>query len=308
MTEGAGGGTVSGPASPFACDFSSPDYPAPAWRLASGVIQARGRPLIMGVLNLTPDSFYPSSRHDTTDAAVAAGLRMLAAGADLLDLGAESSRPGSQAVTAAEEYDRLMPVLKALRRETDLPLSVDTRRSATARAALDAGADIVNDISAGSADPELLPLVARRGCGLILMHMRGQPATMQDDPRYEDVVTEVRDDLAEGVARAVDQGVAAESIVVDPGIGFGKRLEHNLALLAALASIAGERPLLLGASRKSFIGDLSGAAVDDRLGGSLAALAAAYAGRAAVVRVHDVAPSLQFLNTLAAISKAGQSQ
>ena len=294
MIAGAGEGAASAPAI----------FRAPAWHLRDRVLQASERPLIMGVLNLTPDSFYPASRQTATTAAVAAGLKMVASGAEVLDLGAESSRPGRKPVGAAEDCARLLPVLKALRRETTVPLSVDTFRAATARAALDAGADVINDITAAKGDPEMLPLVAQRDCGLILMHMQGRPATMQDEPRYADVAAEITTYLAERVAVAVDQGVAAERIVVDPGVGFGKGLAHNLALLAALESIAGERPLLLGASRKSFIGEVTGAAVDDRLGGSLAALAAAFSGRAALVRVHDVAPSLQFLTTLAAIAGA----
>jgi len=257
----------------------------------------------MGILNVTPDSFYPPSRASDPAAAVAAGLAMLAAGADLLDLGAESSRPGSRPVSAAEEQDRLMPVVTALRRETARPLSVDTARAETARLALAAGADAVNDIAAGR-DPDMLPLVAERRCGLVLMHMRGQPANMQDSPRYADVVAEVAAWLAGRAAAAERAGVAAAKILVDPGIGFGKRIEHNLALLANLDRLGNGRALLVGASRKSFIGDLTGAPVDARLSGSLAALAAAFAGGTTVVRVHDVAASVQFLDVLAALHAA----
>ena len=276
---------------------------AASWDLGRLVIRAPGRPLVMGVLNLTDDSFYPASRQASADAALTAALGMLEAGADLLDVGAESTRPGAVPVEAAAEQDRILPVIEALRRETDAPLSVDTYRPETARLALAAGADAVNDI-AGGRDPGLLEVVATAGCGLVLMHMRGEPRNMQDDPRYENVTAEVAAWLADRVVVAEAAGVAAERIVVDPGIGFGKLLEHNLTLLADLHRIGGGRPVLVGASRKSFIGRFTGAAVADRLGGSLAALAAAYAGGAAVVRVHDVAASVQFLEVLAGVGAA----
>jgi dihydropteroate synthase len=279
-------------------------FAAPAWRLGAVRLAPQRRPLVMGILNLTPDSFYPDSRRPDPAAAVRAAMQMVADGADLLDLGAESSRPGSEPVGAEQERQRLLPVLEALRRQTDIPLTVDTTRAETARLALEAGADGVNDISAGRADPSLLPLVARRRCGLVLMHMLGDPKTMQDDPRYDDVVHDVKTFLRKRCAAAEAAGVAPEAIAVDPGIGFGKRLPHNLSLLAGLKTVAAGRPLLVGASRKSFIEHLTGAPVERRLPGSLAALAHAYAGGATVVRVHDVADSVQFLETLAAIAQA----
>jgi len=258
----------------------------------------------MGIVNLTPDSFWAGSRAGGAETAVAGALRLAAEGADLLDLGAESSRPGAEPVGAAEEQDRLLPVLEALRGETDLPLTVDTVRAGTARAALAAGADAINDISAGVADPGMMPLAAEAGCGLVLMHMQGTPRTMQDDPRYHDVVAEVRGWLAARVRLAGEAGVAPERLMVDPGIGFGKNLAHNLALLKELRGIAGGRPLLLGASRKRFIAAVTGAAVEDRLPGSLAAVAAAWHGRATMVRVHDVAATRQFLEVMKAIAAA----
>ncbi len=279
-------------------------FRAPAWDLGRRRLQAAARPLVVGIVNLTPDSFYPASRLPEPAAAVTAALQLAAEGADLLDLGAASSRPGAEAVPAREEQRRLLPVLEALRARCDLPLTVDTCCAETAARALDAGADAVNDISAGMADPDLLGLVARRGCGLVLMHMQGSPRTMQEDPRYDDVVAEVAAYLAARAAAAEEAGVLRERIAVDPGIGFGKKLAHNLALLAALPHLAGGRPLLLGASRKSFIGQLTGAPVEARLAGSLAALAAAHAAGASLVRVHDVAASVQFLDTLAAIGNA----
>lgn len=273
---------------------------ATAWDLGRLTLHAARRPLVMGIVNLTPDSFYPGARHTEPQAAVDHALGLLEAGADLLDLGAESTRPGAAAVPAAEEQARLIPVLDALRRLTDAPLSVDTRRAETASRALDAGADAINDISAGQ-DPGLLPLVADRAVGVVLMHMQGDPRTMQDAPRYGNAVGEVGQWLQQQAVAAEAAGIAPARIVVDPGIGFGKLLEHNLTLLADLAEVGAGRPLLVGASRKSFIGAITGAPVEERLAGSLATLAVAHAAGATVVRVHDVAASVQFLDVLAAI-------
>lgn len=277
---------------------------APAWDLGRLVLEPAGRPLVMGIVNLTPDSFFSSSRATEVEAAVEFALRLAAEGADLIDLGAESSRPGSRPVGSEEECDRLLPVLEALRSATDVPLTVDTVRADTAEAALKAGADAINDISAGTLDPDLLPVVAEAECGLILMHMQGTPRTMQDAPRYDDVLAEVRGWLAARCRLAEEAGVAARRLIVDPGIGFGKNLAHNLILMKGLQGIAGGRPLMLGASRKRFIAAVTGAAVDDRLPGSLAALVGAWQGRASVVRVHDVAASVQFLEVLKAISES----
>ncbi len=260
----------------------------------------------MGILNLTPDSFYPDSRQTGAVDAADTAEAMVRAGADLLDLGAESSRPGSEPIGSTEECRRLKPILQAVRERVSVPLTVDTVRAITARLALDEGADGINDISAGRFDADLLPLVAERGCGLVLMHMLGEPRTMQGAPRYDDAVAEIASFLADRARAAEAAGVDRRRICVDPGIGFGKRLAHNLELMAGLREVAGSRPLLLGASRKRFIDDLSPAEVDDRLGGSLAALAAAYQSGATAVRVHDVAASVQFLDTLAAIDGAAR--
>ncbi len=273
---------------------------APGWDLGRLALDPPGRPLVMGIVNLTPDSFYSDSRASGCGPAVEYALEKVAAGADLIDLGAESTRPGSHPVGEAEEMDRLLPVLEALRKETKVPVTVDTVRAGTARAALDAGADAINDISAGMLDPEMIPLAAARGCGLVLMHMQGIPRTMQDAPKYIDVVAEVSGWLAARCRLALDEGVAPERLMVDPGMGFGKTLAHNLALLGSLDVVAAGRPLLLGASRKRFIGEISGAGVDDRLPGSLAALACAWQGSASVVRVHDVKESVQFFEVLKA--------
>jgi dihydropteroate synthase len=275
----------------------------PSWDLGRTTLAGPGRPLVMGILNLTPDSFYPDSRQGNITAAVAAARAMLAAGADLIDLGAESTRPGAQPVPPDVEQARVVPVIEALRRETDAALTVDTYRPATARLALAAGADAINDITGGR-QPDMLSLVAEADRGLVLMHMQGEPRTMQADPRYADVVAEVASWLADRAAQAEAAGIATARLLVDPGIGFGKTLAHNLSLLANLDQVSGGRRLLLGASRKSFIAQLTGAAVADRLGGSLAAAAAAHAARAAVVRVHDVAATVQFLEVLAAVDRA----
>jgi len=202
-------------------------FRAPGWDLGRVRLQPAGRPLLMGIVNLTPDSFFAGSRRTDPGDAVDLALRLVDEGADLLDLGAESSRPGAAPVGADEELARLLPALRRLRARTNLPLTVDTVRAATAQAALGEGADAVNDISAGTCDPGLLPCVARAGAGLVLMHMRGTPATMQEAPSYADVVGEVAAWLAARAAAAEAAGVAAERIAVDPGIGFGKTPAHN---------------------------------------------------------------------------------
>ncbi|HEV8628773.1 MAG TPA: dihydropteroate synthase [Thermoanaerobaculia bacterium] len=264
----------------------------------------------MGVLNLTPDSFSDGGRFTDVEEALAAARAMLAAGATLLDLGAESTRPagktygaGAAWVPVDEELRRLLPTLERLRAETDAVLSVDTRKGAVARAALAAGADLVNDVAA-LADPELAAAVAAAGCPVVLMHSRGELDDMHLHARYDDVTREVRDELAAVLERAVAAGVDREQIVLDPGIGFAKTRQHNLSLLRHLDRL-GElgRPLLVGASRKSFIGELTGAPPAGRLAGSLAAVAWAARHGAAIVRVHDVADTVDFLKVYDAIER-----
>jgi dihydropteroate synthase len=272
----------------------------------------------MGVLNLTPDSFSDGGRHWRADgrvdpeAALDQARAMLDAGAAVLDLGAESTRPagaaygaGASVVPAAEELRRLMPVLERLRGETDAALSVDTRKGEVARVALAAGADLVNDVEA-LADPALAAAVAASGCPVVLMHSRGDFAsTMQYHARYTDVAGEVRAELAAALARAEAAGVSRDQTVLDPGIGFAKGAEHNLLLLRRLDALASlGRPLLVGASRKSFIGRLTGAGPAGRLPGSLAAVAWAARHGASLVRVHDVAETVQFLTVLRAVGEA----
>ncbi len=250
---------------------------------------ALDRPLVMGVLNVTPDSFSDGGRYLDPDAAVKHALEMVGEGADLIDIGAESSRPGAEPVSEAEELRRLIPVLEEVCRRIPVPVSVDTTKAVVARRAIEAGAAIVNDISACRADPNMAGVVAEAGAGLVLMHMQETPQTMQQAPRYGSVVEEVRDFLHVRMQAVMQAGIAADQILLDPGIGFGKNLEHNLTLLDRLDALqALGRPILVGVSRKAFIGEVLGRRMGDRLLGTAAAVAAAVLHGAKVVRVHDV--------------------
>jgi dihydropteroate synthase len=253
------------------------------------VLRFDHKPLLMGVVNVTPDSFSDGGRFLEPAAAVSHGLALVAAGADLLDVGGESSRPGAAPVPLEEELRRVVPVVESLSRYAAVPLSVDTTKAQVAKAALAAGASIVNDISGLRFDPELGREAARAGAALVLMHMRGTPADMQQgEIAYRDVVAEVRDFLAEAVSRAEAAGVPRARVLVDPGLGFGKTVRHNLALLAGLPALAAlGQPLVVGPSRKSFIGSLLDKPVGERLWGTAAAVAAAVLGGAQVIRVHD---------------------
>jgi dihydropteroate synthase len=259
----------------------------------------------MGIVNVTPDSFSDGGDRLDPAAAIAAGRRMLEEGAEILDIGGESTRPGAEPVGIEEECARVLPVIEALAADGAL-VSIDSRHAAVMRAAVEAGASIVNDVTALTGDPESLAAVAALEVPVILMHMQGEPRTMQADPRYGDVVAEVRGFLGERAAACESAGIARADICIDPGIGFGKTVAHNLALLKHLEAIRElGYPVLIGASRKSFIGKLShGEAPKQRLGGSLAvALAAAERG-AAILRVHDVAETAQALALWRAISEA----
>jgi dihydropteroate synthase len=272
--------------------------------------QAVGRPLVMGVVNLTADSFSDGGQFLAHDAALEQARRLIGEGADILDLGAESTRPGAASVSAEQELERLLPLIAAIRAVSDVPISVDTMKPMVAQQAIAAGADIWNDVTALTHDAKSPALAAALGCEVVLMHMQGEPRTMQDDPRYGDVVAEVERYLLARAADAEEAGVARDKIWIDPGIGFGKTVAHNLALLNALPRLCarGYR-VLLGASRKRFLGALSPSAAQpqDRLAGSLAAaLAGARAGVAAV-RVHDVAATVQALDVDAAIRLSGRS-
>jgi len=265
---------------------------------------ALDRPLVMGVVNVTPDSFYDGGRHASTAGAIAHARRLAEEGADLLDIGGESSRPGSEAVSLDEELARVLPVLDGLR-ELELPISVDTTKPAVMRAAIAHGAAMINDITALGA-PGALEAVAASEAAACLMHMRGEPKTMQADPVYADVVAEVRDFLAARVAACVAAGIPRDRLTIDPGFGFGKTVEHNLTLLRDLGAIAALGvPVLAGWSRKSSLGRVTGRAPEERLASSLAAALIAAQHGARIVRVHDVAATRDVLAVLDAVQ--GQS-
>jgi dihydropteroate synthase len=257
-------------------------------------------PLVMGIVNVTPDSFSDGGLFLDSAAAVAHGRELLAEGADILDIGGESTRPGAKSVTEDEELTRVMPVIEALV-ETGATISIDTTKATVARPALEAGATIVNDVAAFRFDPDIAAVTADAGATCVLMHMLGEPRTMQDDPRYDEVVSDVKAFLEERLAYAVGEGIPEERIWLDPGIGFGKTLEHNLELIARLDEIVAiGRPVVFGASRKSFLGKLTGRLVDERLAGSIAANIIAHDRGARVFRVHDVAPTVDALKVAAA--------
>ena len=255
----------------------------------------------MGVVNVTPDSFSDGGRFLDPDAAARHGARLAADGAAIVDIGGESTRPGAEPVTADEEIERAVPVIERLAEATSARLSIDTMKLDVAQTALAAGATIVNDVSAFRASPELAGLVASSGADCCLMHMRGEPRTMQDDPRYDDVVADVKTFLEERMRFALAEGVPEERIWLDPGIGFGKTVDHNLELLRRLDEIVAiGRPVVIGASRKSFLGKLTGREVDDRLPGTIAANVLALERGAAIFRVHDVAEVRDALSVAAA--------
>jgi len=272
------------------------------------------RAAVMGVLNVTPDSFSDGGCFLEPDAAVAHGIELVDTGADVVDVGGESTRPGAAPVPADEELRRVVPVIERLAAATDVPISVDTTKATVARAALAAGASIVNDVSAGRLDPDILPVAADAGAGYIVMHMQGEPRTMQADPRYDDVVAEVGDFLAARVEAARAAGIAPGALAADPGIGFGKTVDHNLRLLAGLPSLV-ERvqvPVLVGTSRKTFIGILLARTgdvpdplpADQRDEGTLATVVWAVGRGASIVRVHDVRAAAHAVRLLHALDVA----
>ncbi len=288
-----------------------PVLPSTSTPLADLLADARRWPRIMGILNVTPDSFSDGGRFaaaaDPVAAAVAAAAAMVDAGASIIDVGGESTRPGSSPVPEAEQVARVEPVIRAIKNAAvRVVISVDTTRSVVAAAALAAGATVVNDVSAGLDDPALLPLVAAAGADVILMHMRGTPATMQDAPAYADVVAEVVEFLSARAAAAGAAGVRPERVLLDPGIGFGKAVGHNLLLMRDLHRLVGlGRPVVVGTSRKGFISRVTGEPADDRTIGTAATVAWAAAAGAAVVRVHDVGPMSRIVSMTRAIRDAG---
>jgi dihydropteroate synthase len=275
------------------------------WRCRDRELSLAERTLVMGIVNVTPDSFSDGGMFDDVEAAVKHGLQLLEEGADVLDVGGESTRPGSDPVDEEEERARVLPVIEGLRREApEALLSVDTRKAAVAREALAAGADVVNDIGAAS-DPDMFGVVGSAGAGMVLMHIRGEPKTMQAEPHYDDVVAEVRGFLASRLEAAVAAGIGRDHLCVDPGIGFGKNLAHNLALLRSIGAFGDLGvPVLVGASRKRFVGELSDADDPaDRLEGSIAAAVWCASQGVEIVRVHDVGATVRALRVVDAIAR-----
>jgi dihydropteroate synthase len=293
------------------------------WKIGDKLVDLSKRGMIMGVLNVTPDSFSDGGEFFATDAAIACGIKMASEGADLIDVGGESTRPGAEPVSVKEELRRVIPVIETLRAKIDPPsqgygvagppsqrsgaaaifISIDTSKSAVASAALDAGASSINDITAGRGDDKMLSLAAKRKAAIVLMHMQGEPRTMQKNPHYEDVITEVADFFRQQYTRALECGVDPMAIAFDPGIGFGKTLEHNLTLLKNLERLrVHDRPLAVGVSRKSFLGKLADSSeMSERLPPTIA-LTAALRGRGAdIIRVHDVKENVTALRTVEAL-------
>ena len=277
----------------------------PIWRVGERAFDGSERTFVMGILNVTPDSFSDGGRYLDRAAAVAHGTRMVEDGADILDVGGESTRPGSEAVPADEELERVRPVIERLAElHPAIPISIDTRKADVAAEALDAGAAIVNDVSGGS-DPAMFDVVRERGAAVVLMHMRGDPKTMQEAPRYDDVVGEVHEYLRQRIEAAELAGIAQERIAVDPGLGFGKDLEHNLELLSGIDALLDlGRPVLVGPSRKRFIGTLLDLPEDERVEGTIGAVVWSLARGAHLVRVHDVKEVVRAVRVADAIARA----
>lgn len=277
------------------------------WKTARKRLDLSQRGMVMGILNVTPDSFSDGGTHAGVAAALEHARQMVGEGAEIIDIGGESTRPGAAEVTVAEEIARTAPVIAALRAEWDGLISIDTMKAGVAAAALEAGADIVNDVSGLTGDPEMLPVCVKTGCGVVVMHMQGDPRTMQVAPHYEDVVGEVRVFFEERLAALTAAGLDPETICFDPGIGFGKTVEHNLALLRALPELGiGGRPVLLGVSRKSFIGRVLGSSdLADRSWPTVAITAWAREAGVMIHRVHEVLPNVQALRMTEAILHRG---
>ena len=273
------------------------------WRIGERDFDVSRHGLIMGVLNVTPDSFSDGGEFFTQDKAIERGLVLAREGAHIIDVGGESTRPGSKAVVVEEELHRVIPVIEKLRAKVDVPLSIDTSKAEVARAAIKAGASIVNDVTGGRGDERMLPLIAQTKSALIIMHMQGIPTTMQIEPQYTDVVEEISDFFRQQYARAIGSNIDPMAIAFDPGIGFGKTLEHNLELLAQLERLrVHDRPLVVGVSRKSFLGKLIGSSeIRDRLVPGLALTSLLRARGADVFRVHDVKENVYALRVTEAI-------
>lgn len=284
-----------------------PDFPKPTLQCGRYRLTIAGddfRPLVMGILNVTPDSFSDGGRFNALELAISHAEQMIADGVDIIDIGGESTRPGAPPVSPEEELDRVMPVIYALR-DCGKPLSVDTRRPLVMREALAAGADMINDVE-GFRDPDSLAAVSDGDCALCIMHMKGQPQSMQQAPHYDDLFAEVRDFLGTRVDAAVAAGISKERICIDPGYGFGKTVDHNLKLLAWQAELQQQvgLPLLAGLSRKSTIGQVTGKPVEQRMAGSVGAALVAAEHGARIIRVHDVAETVDALKVWQAVRLA----
>ena len=277
------------------------------WRIHQTVHQTEPESWVMGILNVTPDSFSDGGEHWVVERALEHAGEMIGQGAGIIDVGGESTRPGASPVALEEELRRVIPVIRRLRAESDVLISIDTMKAEVARAAIDAGADIINDVTGLTGDPEMLPLAARTDVGLIVMHIQGRPASMQVAPRYDDVVKTVREFFVERLQTLRSHGVDPQRVVLDPGFGFGKLLEHNLQLMAGLESLRVEgRPLLVGISRKSMLSALTGTVgLESRFWPSVALTSHLREQGATVHRVHDVLPNVQALRMVEAIRSAG---
>ena len=273
------------------------------WTACDSVFNFPRPMVVMGVVNTTPDSFSDGGHFLDNDMATNHGLRLADEGAEIIDIGGESTRPGSEPVSVKEEMRRVLPVIERLAKRCEAVISIDTQKPAVAKAGLDAGASIVNDIAANRQSTEMWQVVAEARAGYVCMHMQGTPQTMQTEPHYDDVLQEVGDFFSERLTRLAEHGVNSEQVALDPGIGFGKELEHNIKLLSGIHQlIISGRPLLIGASRKSFIGKLLGTPSNERLPASLACAACAAAEGAHIVRVHDVAETVQAVRMAEALS------
>ena len=281
---------------------------AARWKIADRTIDFSQGALIMGVLNVTPDSFSDAGEFFDREKAIKHGLQMAADGAAIIDIGGESTRPGSDSVPEDEELRRVIPVLERVRADSAALISIDTAKASVARAALDAGATIINDISGGRADDEMMPLAAERTAAFIIMHMQGTPRTMQQAPHYDDVVAEVGKFFRQQYSRALECGIDPMAIAFDPGIGFGKTLEHNLELLRNLPRLrVDDRPLVVGVSRKSFLGKVIGSPdISDRIAPTIAMTALLRARGADVLRVHDVKPNVSALRATEALLESAE--
>jgi dihydropteroate synthase len=274
------------------------------WRLRDRTVTFE-RALVMGIVNVTPDSFSDGGHWSDTDSAVARGLELAAQGADILDIGGESTRPGATPVALEEELRRVLPVVQKLSKATTIPLSIDTSKAGVAHPCLEAGAQIVNDVTALTGDPEMLEVVRSKGASVILMHMQGTPTTMQIAPHYDDVVEDIAAYLLHRLQDVTARGLQLEKIALDPGVGFGKTHQHNLEIVARLAEFQRlGRPICLGASRKGFIGKITGRPLEERAAGSVVVACHALAhGAAQIIRVHDVAPTRDAVLLFEALAK-----